>query len=116
VSNLYAHGKLNDINVVGVTLKLQMQSPDYNSRDGSARAMRVVRFPARRTANFPRGFLPTFGFYYFPISNPENKLSRLFKAGSDFIFNACRRNSMPSSMVRTDLGRMAPAAFTWPPP
>ncbi len=38
VGNLHAQGKLNDINVVTVALKLRLQSPGYNSRNGQTRS------------------------------------------------------------------------------
>ena len=38
VENLPAQGKLNDINVVTVAFKLQLQSPGYNSQNGVTRS------------------------------------------------------------------------------
>lgn len=35
--NLQAQGKLNDISAITVTFKLQLQSPGFNSKDGSVR-------------------------------------------------------------------------------
>ena len=72
--------------------------------------------PSRKEANK----LSARTIYFFARSRPANNVSRLFKLASDFAgnfgFSISRRKSMPSSMVRTDLGRMAPAAFAWPPP
>src|ERR1035441_1622546 len=72
--------------------------------------------PSRKEANK----LSARTIYFFARSRPANNVSRLFKLASDFAgnfgFSISRRKSIPSSMVRTDLGRMAPAAFAWPPP
>ena len=62
-----------------------------------------------------RTTLPLTGGNYF-FSSSANRLSRLFNGEFLEGFRKCRRYSMPSVMLRTDLGNCAPLALAWPPP